>query len=93
MNNRKGFPSRSTVKRGLIPTDSAMTQALGENSTALTTSCMDMIEDIDLGHCGMNVDNRLEPIMYQVKISLKLTIRLNQGVKIMDNEQFVSDRQ
>ena len=32
----------------------------------------------------MNFDNRFDWMMYQLKITLKLTIRLDPGVKIMN---------
>ena len=42
----------------------------------------------------MNFDNRFGWMMYQLKITLKLKIRLTPGVKIMENEKCaVSDRQ
>ena len=85
MNNRKGFPSRSTDKRDQTHTDSAMTQALGENSTALTFWCLLTIIEVDI---------RLGRMIYQLKFALKWTIWLTPDVKIMDNEQFaVSGRQ
>ena len=40
MNNRRGSPSRSTAKRDQTRTDSAMTQALGKNSTSLTLTSL-----------------------------------------------------
>ena len=52
-----------------------------------------MVKHIVMVHSGMNVDNRSGWMMYQLKITLKLTIR-SPGVKIMENEKCaVSDRQ
>ena len=53
---------------------------------------MDMIGDIVLGHS--NGVERFDWMMYQLKITLKLTIRSTPGVQIMENEKFaVSGRQ
>lgn len=43
-----------------------------------------MVKHIVLEHSGMNVDNRFGWMMYQLKITLKLKIRLTPGVKIMN---------